>query len=117
MGHIGSKPSSRWYTCLNIEKSETLIVYRQMIETYSDDRFVWMSYTTSDVAFIIHLLTKAHAILRCVNAPIINFQIMEWYVEDRVLYQFGCRQHIWDVPIQLGKDVHEIDKKRKHAKN
>ncbi|MFQ6663368.1 hypothetical protein Gotur_030915 [Gossypium turneri] len=76
-----------------------------------------MSYTTSDVASVIHLSAKAHAIIRCVNIPIINFQIVEWYVKDRVLHQFGCRQHIPDVPIQLGKDVRGIDKKGKHAKN
>ncbi|MFQ6664154.1 hypothetical protein Gotur_031354, partial [Gossypium turneri] len=76
-----------------------------------------MPYIVSDVASIIPPSAKADAIVWCVNAPIINFQMVEWYAEDRVLRQFGCSQHIPDVPIQLGKEVHGIDKKGKHAKN
>ncbi|MFQ6642836.1 hypothetical protein Gotur_017674, partial [Gossypium turneri] len=76
-----------------------------------------MSYIVPDIAFVIPFLAKANAIVWCVNAPIINFQTVEWYTGDRVLRQFGCSQHILDVPIQFGKDVHEIDKKGKHAKN
>ncbi|KAK5811901.1 hypothetical protein PVK06_027286 [Gossypium arboreum] len=63
------------------------------------------------------LSARAHAIVWCVNAPIINFQMVEWYAKDRVLCQFRCRQHILDIPTQLGNDAHEIDKKGKHAKN
>ncbi|XP_052477565.1 serine/threonine-protein phosphatase 7 long form homolog [Gossypium raimondii] len=108
---------NRWYTCLSIEKSEALIVYRQMIEAYTKDRFMWMSYITPDVASVIPPSTRAYAIVWCINAPIINIQMVEWYARDQVLHQFGCRQHIPDVPIQLGKYVHKIDKKGKHAKN
>ncbi|KAK5793321.1 hypothetical protein PVK06_034463 [Gossypium arboreum] len=79
--------------------------------------FVWMLYIAPDVASFIPPSTRAHAIMWCVNAPIINFQMAEWYARDWVLCPFGCRQHAPDVPIQLGKDVHGIDKKGKHAKN
>ncbi|KAK5802735.1 hypothetical protein PVK06_030353 [Gossypium arboreum] len=70
-----------------------------------------------DVASVIPPSVRAHATVWCVNAPIINFQMVEWYVGDWVLHQFGRRQHIPDIPIQLGKDVYRIDKKGKHAKN
>ncbi|MFQ6650082.1 hypothetical protein Gotur_023259, partial [Gossypium turneri] len=76
-----------------------------------------MSYIVTDVSFVIHSLIRAHALVWCVNAPVINCQMVEWYAKDRVFHQFGCRQYIPNVLIQLGKDVHEIDKKGKHAKN
>ncbi|MFQ6629849.1 hypothetical protein Gotur_006973 [Gossypium turneri] len=58
-----------------------------------------MSYITLDVVFIIPPLARAHAIVSYVNAPIINFQMVEWYAGDRVLRQFGCCQHILDISI------------------
>ncbi|KAK5830085.1 hypothetical protein PVK06_013879 [Gossypium arboreum] len=103
-----------WNTCSNIRKSKTLIVYQQMIEAYVVDG---MLDITPNVASVIPPSARAHATVWCVNAPMINFQMVEWYVEDRALCQFECRQHILDVPIQLEKYVYEINKKGKNAKN
>ncbi|KAH1129353.1 hypothetical protein J1N35_000731 [Gossypium stocksii] len=76
-----------------------------------------MPYIASDVAFVIPLSARVNAIVWCVNEPIINFQMVVWYTKDRVFHQFKCYQHIPDIPMQLGKDVHEINKKGKHVKN
>ncbi|KAH1098109.1 hypothetical protein J1N35_015030 [Gossypium stocksii] len=88
-----------------------------MIEGYAGDRFVWMPYIAPDIASVSPPLAGVDAMVWCVDALIINFQTVEWYVGDRVLCQFGCSQHISDIPIQLRIDVYGIDKKGKHAKN
>ncbi|MFQ6622471.1 hypothetical protein Gotur_001808, partial [Gossypium turneri] len=48
----------------------------------------------------------------CTNAPIINFNVVEWYHGDRVLRQFGCIQYIPDPPCEVGA-VHDINKRGK----
>ncbi|MFQ6655416.1 hypothetical protein Gotur_025986 [Gossypium turneri] len=54
----------------------------------------------------------AHSHIWCTNAPIINFNVVEWYHGDRVLRQFGCIQHIPDPPCEVGA-VHGMNKRGK----
>ncbi|KAH1047943.1 hypothetical protein J1N35_038727, partial [Gossypium stocksii] len=73
-----------WYSCLNIGKSKTLIIYQHVIEGYVN------------VAFVISPLARTDAIIWCVNTTVINFQMVKWYAGDRVFHQFGHSQHIPD---------------------
>ncbi|KAH1064312.1 hypothetical protein J1N35_029299 [Gossypium stocksii] len=43
----------RWATSSGIGMKKTLIVYRQMIEAFIKDNFLWMSYSAPNVAPII----------------------------------------------------------------
>ncbi|KAH1047407.1 hypothetical protein J1N35_038191 [Gossypium stocksii] len=96
---------------------QSWVLYMMPFLASVSHQYVWMSYIALDIASIIPPSVRAHAIVWCVNAPSINCQMVEWYAEDWVLCQFGCRQHIPNILIQLGKDVQGIDKKGKHAKN
>ncbi|MFQ6654633.1 hypothetical protein Gotur_025539 [Gossypium turneri] len=53
-----------------------------------------------------------HSEIWCTNAPIINFNVVEWYDGDLVLRQFGCIQYIPDLPCEAG-EVHGINKRGK----
>ncbi|MFQ6667824.1 hypothetical protein Gotur_033712 [Gossypium turneri] len=53
-----------------------------------------------------------HSEMWCTNAPIINFNVVEWYHGDRVLRQFGCIQYIPVPPCEVGV-VHDINKRGK----
>ncbi|KAH1097364.1 hypothetical protein J1N35_014285 [Gossypium stocksii] len=79
-----------WYKCPGIGKSETLVVYCQMIEEYAGDKFVRMSYSAPDVVVVMSLWVHEYAIVWCINALVLKFSIVEWYSIDWVLRQFGC---------------------------
>ncbi|XP_052487939.1 protein MAINTENANCE OF MERISTEMS-like [Gossypium raimondii] len=42
-----------WATSPGIGASQTLIIYRQMIEAYAREKFLWMSYSAMNIATII----------------------------------------------------------------
>ncbi|XP_040930040.1 serine/threonine-protein phosphatase 7 long form homolog [Gossypium hirsutum] len=76
--------------------------------------FIWMPYRRPEIAAIIPSSAYVHSQSWCTNAPIISFNVVEWYHGDQVLRQFGCIQYIPDLPIQVGK-VHSINKRGKHG--
>ncbi|KAK5836249.1 hypothetical protein PVK06_012023 [Gossypium arboreum] len=78
----------------------------------NNNKFIWMPYSLPDIALVIPPSAHIHSHLWCINVPLLNFQMVEWYDEDRVL----CVQHIPDPPWSLGVE-HEINKKGKHDKN
>ncbi|KAK5802605.1 hypothetical protein PVK06_030212 [Gossypium arboreum] len=55
-----------------------------------------------------------HSSLWCISAPVINFQTVEWYHGDRVLWQFGCIQYILTLLVRLG-EIHGINRRGKHG--
>ncbi|KAH1039364.1 hypothetical protein J1N35_041107 [Gossypium stocksii] len=61
---------------------------------------------------IIPSSAHVHSNLWCTSVPVINFQIVEWYHGDRVLYQFGYIQYIPTLPVRLGK-IHGMNRKGK----
>ncbi|KAG8499173.1 hypothetical protein CXB51_005607 [Gossypium anomalum] len=44
---------NRWATFSGIGTSQTLIIYRQMIEAYAGEKFLWMSYSAVNIATLI----------------------------------------------------------------
>ncbi|KAK5775496.1 hypothetical protein PVK06_043392 [Gossypium arboreum] len=85
-----------------------------MIEQNAGEGFIWMPYRRPKIAAIIPSSAYIHSQLWCTNAPIISFNIIEWYHGDRVLRQFGCIQYIPDLPMEVGK-VYGINKRGKHG--
>ncbi|MFQ6624469.1 hypothetical protein Gotur_004116 [Gossypium turneri] len=76
----------------------------------TDDR------TTCPGRSMIPSSTYVHSQMWCTNAPIINFNVVEWYHGDQVLRQFGCVQYIPDPPYDVGV-VHGINKRGKPQLN
>ncbi|MFQ6638523.1 hypothetical protein Gotur_014667 [Gossypium turneri] len=63
------------------------LLYREVVhcpDIPSDDR------TACRGRVIIPSSAYVHSHMWCTNAPIINFNVVEWYHGDRVLRQFGC---------------------------
>ncbi|KAK5820081.1 hypothetical protein PVK06_025126 [Gossypium arboreum] len=77
-------------------------------------QFIWMPYRRPEIAAVIPSSAYIHSQLWCTNAPIISFNVVEWYHRDRVLRQFGCIQYIPNPPMEVGK-VHGINKRGKHG--
>ncbi|KAK5812574.1 hypothetical protein PVK06_028009 [Gossypium arboreum] len=84
-----------------------------MIENHAGEGFIWMPYFVPKIMAVIPSSTHVHSNLWCINAPIINFQIVEWYHGDRVIRQFICVYYILILPVQL-ENIHEINKRGKH---
>ncbi|MFQ6663858.1 hypothetical protein Gotur_031195 [Gossypium turneri] len=61
---------------------------------------------------VIPLSVYVYSEMCCTSAPIINFNVVEWYHRDRVLRQFGYIQYIPDPPCEVGA-VHGINKRGK----
>ncbi|KAK5812111.1 hypothetical protein PVK06_027522 [Gossypium arboreum] len=90
--------------------------------------FYWMPFLASvshqpyvcplinrpEIAAIIPSSAYVDSQLWCINAPIINFNVVEWYHGDRVLRQFSCIKYIPNPPMQVGK-VHSFNKRGKHG--
>ncbi|XP_017636024.1 serine/threonine-protein phosphatase 7 long form homolog [Gossypium arboreum] len=75
----------RWATSPGIGASQTLIIYRQMIEAYAGEKFLWMPYSALNIATIIPQWVHAKAHMWCINMPVLNFSTVEWYNGDRVM--------------------------------
>ncbi|KAK5811515.1 hypothetical protein PVK06_026853 [Gossypium arboreum] len=106
----------KWSYYPGIGRSYTVPIYCLMIEQHVEEGFIWMPYRRPEIAVGIPSSPHIHSHLWCTNAPIINFQTVEWYNGDRVLWQFGCIQYIPDPPMQVGK-IHLINKRGKHGNN
>ncbi|KAG8499661.1 hypothetical protein CXB51_006073 [Gossypium anomalum] len=91
---------NRWSIYPGITRSYTVPIYRLLIEQHAGERIIPSS------AYI-------HSQLWYTSAPIISFNVVEWYHGDRVLRQFGCIQYIPDLPKEVEK-VHGINKRGKH---
>lgn len=74
-----------------------LRVHRYVLDTMADDGFIWQPYTT-DVERLLPPYCLIGRGLWRVRCPLICFEVVEWHYPDRVLRQFGIRQHI---PSQL----------------
>ncbi|XP_040950379.1 serine/threonine-protein phosphatase 7 long form homolog [Gossypium hirsutum] len=79
--------------------------------------FIWMPYRRPEIATIIPSSAYVDSHLWCTNAPIISFNVVEWYHGDRVLRQFGCIQYIPDPPMQVGEEVHGKNKRGRHRQH
>ncbi|KAH1114342.1 hypothetical protein J1N35_007720 [Gossypium stocksii] len=101
---------NRWSTNPGIGRSYTVSIYRLMIENHAKEGFIWMSYSVPKIMAVIPSSAHVHSNLWCISAPVINFQIVEWYHGDRVLWQFGYIQYIPTLPVQLGK-IHGMNRK------
>ncbi|XP_040940093.1 protein MAIN-LIKE 1-like [Gossypium hirsutum] len=72
----------------------------------SNDRgFLWMPYSTINIATLIPQRVHAEARMWCINTSVLNFSTVEWYNGDRVMGQFGCKQFVPVEPQQFA-DVH-----------
>ncbi|XP_040948628.1 serine/threonine-protein phosphatase 7 long form homolog [Gossypium hirsutum] len=103
---------NRWSIYPGIGKSYTVPIYLLMIEQHAREEFIWMSYRSPKISAVIPSSAYVHSEMWCTNAPIINFNVVEWYHGDRVLRQFGCIQYILDLPCEVGV-VHGINKRGK----
>ncbi|XP_040948605.1 serine/threonine-protein phosphatase 7 long form homolog [Gossypium hirsutum] len=108
--------SIRWSSNPSIGKSQTVPMYRLMIENHAGKGFIWMSYSTPEIMAVIPSSAHVHSNLWCISAPIINFNIVEWYHGNRVLRQFGCIQYIPTLTVQLG-EIHGMNKKGRYGDN
>ncbi|XP_016681148.1 serine/threonine-protein phosphatase 7 long form homolog [Gossypium hirsutum] len=94
----------RWTTCPGIEKSSDVPIYRLRIEQHAREGFIWMPYRRPEITNVVPSSALVGSHIWCTNTPIINFNVVEWYHDDRVLRQFGCIQPIPDPSCQLGDD-------------
>ncbi|XP_040955915.1 protein MAINTENANCE OF MERISTEMS-like [Gossypium hirsutum] len=74
--------------------------------------FISMPYRRPEITDVVPSSAYVHSDIWCTNAPIINFNVVEWYHGDRVLRQFGWIQHILDPPCEVGA-VHDMNKRGK----
>ncbi|XP_016730897.1 serine/threonine-protein phosphatase 7 long form homolog [Gossypium hirsutum] len=95
---LASVSHQPWSVCPGIGKSYTVPIYRRMIEQHAREEFIWMPYRRSKIANVVPSSAYVDSHIWCTNAPIINFNVVEWYHGDRVLQQFGCIQPIPDPP-------------------
>ncbi|XP_016702058.2 protein MAINTENANCE OF MERISTEMS-like [Gossypium hirsutum] len=79
-----------WSGRLGIGQSYNVPLYRLMIEQYARDGFIWTPYRTLEITAVVPSSAYVHSYIWCTNAPIINFNMVEWYYGDRVLRQFAC---------------------------
>ncbi|KAG8490697.1 hypothetical protein CXB51_013808 [Gossypium anomalum] len=105
---------NRWSIYPGIGRSYTVPIYRLLIEQHAGEGFIWMLYRRPEIVAVIPSSAYVHSQLWCTNAPIINFNVVEWYHGDRVLRQFGCIQYIPNPPKEVGK-AHGINKRGKHG--
>ncbi|XP_016667649.2 serine/threonine-protein phosphatase 7 long form homolog [Gossypium hirsutum] len=103
---------SRWSGRPGIGQSYNVPLYRLMIEQYARDGFIWTPYRTPEITAVVPSSAYVHSYIWCTNAPIINFNMVEWYNGDRVLRQFGAIQPIPDPPCEVG-EVHGKNKRGK----
>ncbi|MFQ6670908.1 hypothetical protein Gotur_035625 [Gossypium turneri] len=103
---------NRWSLRPGIGRSHTVPIYRLMIEQYAREGFIWMLYCRPEITDVVPSSAYVYSHIWCTNAPIINFNVVEWYHGDRVLRQFGCIQHIPDPPCEVG-EVHGMNKRGK----
>ncbi|KAG8486235.1 hypothetical protein CXB51_019544 [Gossypium anomalum] len=108
---------NRWSIYPGIGRSYTVPIYRLMIEQHAGEGFIWMPYRRPEIAAIIPSSAYFDSQLWCTNAPIISFNVVEWYHGDRVLRQFGCIQYIPDLPMQVGEEVHGKNKRGRHGQH
>ncbi|MFQ6663861.1 hypothetical protein Gotur_031195 [Gossypium turneri] len=83
-----------------------------MIKQHIGERFIWIPYRSLVITAVIPLSVYVYSEMCCTSAPIINFNVVEWYHRDRVLRQFGYIQYIPDPPCEVGA-VHGINKRGK----
>ncbi|KAG8481626.1 hypothetical protein CXB51_026473 [Gossypium anomalum] len=108
---------NRWSIYPGIGRSYTVPIYRLMIEQHAGEGFIWMPYRRPEIAAIIPSSAYVDSQCWCTNAPIISFNVVEWYHGDRVLRQFGCIQYIPDPPIQVGEEVHGKNNRGRHGQH
>ncbi|KAH1075577.1 hypothetical protein J1N35_027905 [Gossypium stocksii] len=108
---------NRWSIYPGIGRSYTVPIYHLMIEQHAEEGFIWTSYRRPKIAAIIPSSAYVDSHLWCTNAPIICFNVVEWYHGNRVLRQFGCRQYIPDPPMQVEKKVHGKNKRGRHGQH
>ncbi|KAG8486966.1 hypothetical protein CXB51_020428 [Gossypium anomalum] len=92
-----------WSIYPGIKRSYTVPIYRLLIEQHVGEGFIWMPYRRPETVAVIPSSAYIHSQLWCNNAPIINFNVVEWYHGDRALRQFGYIQYIPDPPKEVGK--------------
>ncbi|XP_052487970.1 serine/threonine-protein phosphatase 7 long form homolog [Gossypium raimondii] len=107
---------NRWSTNPGIGRSSTVPIYRLMIENHAREGFIWMPYYASEIMAVMPSSAHVHSNLWCISAPIINFNVVEWYHGNRVLRQFGCIQYIPTLPVQLG-EIHGMSKRGRYGDN
>ncbi|XP_012483047.1 serine/threonine-protein phosphatase 7 long form homolog [Gossypium raimondii] len=112
MPFLASVSHQPWSVRPGIERSHTVPIYRLMLEQHAPEGFIWMPYSRPEITNVIPSSTYVHSNIWCTNAPIINFNVVEWYHGDRVLRQFDCIQHIPDYPCEMG-EVHGMSKRGK----
>ncbi|XP_052483735.1 serine/threonine-protein phosphatase 7 long form homolog [Gossypium raimondii] len=95
----------RWTAHPGIGKLYDVPIYHLMIEQHAREEFIWMPYRRPEITNVVPSSAYVDSHIWCTKAPIINFNVVEWYHRDRVLRQFGCIQPIPEPPCQLG-EVH-----------
>ncbi|MFQ6664709.1 hypothetical protein Gotur_031731 [Gossypium turneri] len=76
---------NRWSVRPGIGRSHTVPIYRLMIEKYAREGFTLMPYRRLEITDMVPSSAYVHSHIWCTNAPIINFNVVEWYHGDRVL--------------------------------
>ncbi|KAG8490628.1 hypothetical protein CXB51_013855 [Gossypium anomalum] len=106
---------NRWSIYPGIGRSYTVLIYHLIIEQHAREGAGYSNIR--DIPEIVAIIPSSAYVdsqLWCTNAPIINFNVVEWYHRDRVLRQFDCIQYIPDPPMQVEK-VYGINKRGKHG--
>ncbi|KAK5835484.1 hypothetical protein PVK06_011173 [Gossypium arboreum] len=75
---------NRWSIYPGIGRSYTVPIYRLMIEQHAGEGFIWMPYRRPEITVIIPSSTYVDSHLWCTNAPIISFNVVEWYYDSLV---------------------------------
>ncbi|KAG8493446.1 hypothetical protein CXB51_010787 [Gossypium anomalum] len=109
---------NRWSIYPGIGRSYTVPIYRLMIEQHAGEGVSYSNIRDiPEIAAIIPSSAYVDSQLWCTNAPIISFNVVEWYHRDQVLRQFGCIQYIPDPPMQVGEEVHGKNKRGRHGQH
>ncbi|XP_057956816.1 serine/threonine-protein phosphatase 7 long form homolog [Malania oleifera] len=91
----------------------TLPWYRFELDMHREHEFIWMPYTDEILADMPPAYADGRD-LWVARVPLICFHIIEWYLPDRVMRQFGFRQVI-PAPFMtsgvdiVGDDLHGMD--------
>ncbi|XP_052476337.1 serine/threonine-protein phosphatase 7 long form homolog [Gossypium raimondii] len=102
--------------CLMLLQSWALYRMSFLASISHQSYFIWMSYSAPEIMAVMPSSAHVHSNLWCISSPIINFNVVEWYHGNRVLWQFDCIQYIPILPVQLG-EIHEMSKKERCGDN
>ncbi|KAH1121050.1 hypothetical protein J1N35_004210 [Gossypium stocksii] len=93
MVHLKYLPLLEDFHCDGTYRSRSTVLAILYIEFCRSTKqgFLWMSYSTLNVATLIPQWVHIEANVWCINTSVFNFSIVEWYNADRVTVGNLCR--------------------------